>query len=119
MQEPINSHRGFDVLSESKKKSLGESVADVCEEAAKDSLRAIEAMLSSKPSQAALHRHFPSLSAEECAYDSFRCALSKEILINGRLYVTSKHFCFHSNILGIEKKVLLNGRSLTEFIFDI
>eukprot|EP00118_Oscarella_pearsei_P003398 m.14156 g.14156 ORF g.14156 m.14156 type:complete len:421 (+) comp25569_c0_seq4:214-1476(+) len=108
MQEPINSHRGFDVLSESKKKSLGESVADVCEEAAKDSLRAIEAMLSSKPSQAALHRHFPSLSAEECAYDSFRCALSKEILINGRLYVTSKHFCFHSNILGIEKKFAID-----------
>ncbi|XP_065836556.1 protein Aster-C-like isoform X2 [Oscarella lobularis] len=65
-------------------------------------------MLNRKPSSETLLRHFPALPDGEDVFDSFGCALKKEILISGRLYVTPRYFCFHANILGIEKKVTID-----------
>jgi len=30
----------------------------------------------------------------------YGCALSKDILVQGRLYVSENHICFHANIFG-------------------
>lgn len=46
------------------------------------------------------HRLFRSLSPNDYLLDDFSCALSKEILVQGRMYVSEHNICFNSNILG-------------------
>jgi len=46
------------------------------------------------------HKLFKSIPPEERLLDDFSCALSREILLQGRLYVTEKNICFNSNLLG-------------------
>ncbi|KAA8911705.1 hypothetical protein TRICI_003720 [Trichomonascus ciferrii] len=46
------------------------------------------------------HRLFRSVTTDDYLLDDFSCALSREILIHGRLYVSERHICFNSNILG-------------------
>jgi VAD1 Analog of StAR-related lipid transfer domain/GRAM domain len=46
------------------------------------------------------HRLFRSVMPDDYLLDDFSCALSREILIQGRLYVSERHVCFNSNILG-------------------
>jgi len=46
------------------------------------------------------HTTFKELPETEIPIDSFSCALHKEILIHGRLYVSQNYFAFHSNIFG-------------------
>uniref|UniRef100_A0A060T469 ARAD1C39204p n=1 Tax=Blastobotrys adeninivorans TaxID=409370 RepID=A0A060T469_BLAAD len=46
------------------------------------------------------HRLFRSIPGDDYLLDDFSCALSREILIQGRLYVSERHLCFNSNILG-------------------
>ncbi|ANB11860.1 Ysp2p [Sugiyamaella lignohabitans] len=46
------------------------------------------------------HRLFKSVQPDDYLLDDFNCALSKEILIQGKMYVSERHVCFNSNILG-------------------
>lgn len=46
------------------------------------------------------HQTFRSLDLTDRFLDDFACALSREILLQGRLYVTERHVCFNSNLLG-------------------
>lgn len=46
------------------------------------------------------HRLFRSLPSNDYLLDDFSCALSKDILIQGRMYVSEHNICFNSNILG-------------------
>lgn len=46
------------------------------------------------------HRTFRSIEQDDYLLDDFSCALSKEILVHGRMYVSERHVCFNSNILG-------------------
>lgn len=46
------------------------------------------------------HKLFRSLPENDVLIDDFSCALSREILIQGRLYVSTNNICFNSNILG-------------------
>lgn len=34
------------------------------------------------------------------SYVDYGCALQREILIQGRLYISENHICFHANIFG-------------------
>ncbi|KAH3674353.1 hypothetical protein WICMUC_003379 [Wickerhamomyces mucosus] len=47
-----------------------------------------------------LHNIFKNLSKNERLIDDFGCAYQKDILIQGRLYLTDRHILFKSNILG-------------------
>ena len=38
-------------------------------------------------------------------FSAFSCALSREILLQGRMYVSQGWFCFYSNIFGWENQV--------------
>ncbi len=44
-----------------------------------------------------LHTHFQRVG--------YSCARQKDILVQGRMYLTANWFCFYSNILGWETKV--------------
>ena len=56
-------------------------------------------------------KFFGLLDGETCL-ESYACAISMKILIQGRLYVTNKRLCFHSyfndkTIFGKETKILI------------
>ncbi|WFD22397.1 hypothetical protein MEQU1_001067 [Malassezia equina] len=46
------------------------------------------------------HALFPSVPEDDYLIESYSCAVSRDLLIQGRLYVSESHLCFHSNILG-------------------
>lgn len=36
----------------------------------------------------------------------YSCAIQRNMLLQGRMYVTDRFICFYSNLFGFEKKVL-------------
>ncbi|TFY58999.1 hypothetical protein EVJ58_g6057 [Rhodofomes roseus] len=46
------------------------------------------------------HELFPSVPEGDYLIEDYGCALQREILIQGRLYVSENHICFHANIFG-------------------
>ncbi|KAH8836166.1 hypothetical protein DL96DRAFT_110451 [Flagelloscypha sp. PMI_526] len=46
------------------------------------------------------HKIFPSVPEGDYLIDDYGCALQRDILIQGRLYVSENHVCFHANIFG-------------------
>ena len=46
------------------------------------------------------HAFFPSIPEDDYLIESYACAVSRDLLIQGRLYVSEAHLAFHSNILG-------------------
>ncbi|KAL9600700.1 MAG: hypothetical protein Q9219_003030 [cf. Caloplaca sp. 3 TL-2023] len=46
------------------------------------------------------HSTFKSVPEDDYLIEDYSCALQKEILLAGRLYVSEGHICFFSNILG-------------------
>lgn len=46
------------------------------------------------------HQLFKSIDLTDRLLDDFACALSREILLQGRIYVSENNICFNSNLLG-------------------
>ncbi|RIA84039.1 hypothetical protein C1645_785068 [Glomus cerebriforme] len=46
------------------------------------------------------HALFRSVPEEDFLINDYGCALQKEILVQGRLYVSANHVCFNANIFG-------------------
>ncbi|OSD01214.1 hypothetical protein PYCCODRAFT_1370012 [Trametes coccinea BRFM310] len=46
------------------------------------------------------HELFPTVPEGDYLIDDYGCALQREILIQGRLYISENHVCFHANIFG-------------------
>ena len=46
------------------------------------------------------HALFPTVPDGDYLIDDYGCALQREILIQGRLYISENHICFHANIFG-------------------
>ncbi|KAJ3361335.1 hypothetical protein GGF31_002262 [Allomyces arbusculus] len=57
-------------------------------------------LVAKQSKNAAFHALFKHLPPDEYLIEDFACALQKEILVQGRLYLTTKHLCFHSVIFG-------------------
>lgn len=53
-----------------------------------------------KPRNRAFHQQFRSVPEDDFLIEDYSCALQKEILLAGRLYISEGHICFSSNILG-------------------
>lgn len=47
-----------------------------------------------------LHKIFKSIPLDDRLLDDFSCALSREFLFQGRVYITESNICFNSNLLG-------------------
>ncbi|PKI85798.1 hypothetical protein MVES1_000302 [Malassezia vespertilionis] len=56
--------------------------------------------VASSKRNADFHHIFPSVPEDDFLIESHGCAMSKDLLIQGRLYVSEGHVCFHSNIFG-------------------
>ncbi|KAI7887724.1 GRAM domain-containing protein [Mucor mucedo] len=46
------------------------------------------------------HALFRSVPEDDCLIEDFGCALQKEILLQGRIYVSENYLCFNANIFG-------------------
>lgn len=53
------------------------------------------------------HTLFSSISKDDKLIDDFSCALSRDFLYQGRLYISERSLCFNSNILGWVSKDIL------------
>ncbi|KAM4810427.1 GRAM domain-containing protein 2A-like [Rhinophrynus dorsalis] len=53
------------------------------------------------------HKIFRDVTEDEELQDSFTCALQREVLYQGRLYISSNHLGFYCNMLRKEIKVLI------------
>ncbi|KAG6895191.1 hypothetical protein C0992_002686 [Termitomyces sp. T32_za158] len=56
--------------------------------------------VASNKRNADFHELFPSIPEGDYLIDDYGCALQREILIQGRLYISENHICFHANIFG-------------------
>ena len=59
------------------------------------------------------HLLFTSIPKEDRLIDDFSCALSREFLYQGRIYITETHLGFNSNILGWTSKVIIEFKDIT------
>ncbi|KAH8915757.1 hypothetical protein BT69DRAFT_850130 [Atractiella rhizophila] len=46
------------------------------------------------------HNLFKIIPPEDSLIEDYGCALQREILLQGRLYISEQHLCFHANIFG-------------------
>ena len=60
-----------------------------------------------------LHKIFKSIPLEDRLLDDFSCALSREFLFQGRIYVTNSKLCFNSNLLGWVTHLVISLRDVT------
>ncbi|KAI6133718.1 GRAM-domain-containing protein [Pisolithus croceorrhizus] len=49
---------------------------------------------------ATFHELFPNIPEGDYLIEDYGCALQREILIQGRIYISENHICFHANIFG-------------------
>jgi hypothetical protein len=56
--------------------------------------------IASKKRNRDFHTFFKSVPDDDYLIEDYSCALQREILAHGRLYVSEGHLCFSSNILG-------------------
>ncbi|CAB3365406.1 Hypothetical predicted protein [Cloeon dipterum] len=58
-------------------------------------------------------RTFKELPADERLVVDYSCALQRDILVHGRLYVSPGYLCFYANIFGWETSVTVPWRQVT------
>lgn len=56
--------------------------------------------VASKKRNRDFHQLFRSVPEDDYLIEDYSCALQRDIILAGRLYVSEGHFCFSSNILG-------------------
>ncbi|TFK42088.1 hypothetical protein BDQ12DRAFT_625018 [Crucibulum laeve] len=56
--------------------------------------------VASNKRNADFHELFPTIPEGDYLIEDYGCALQREILIQGRLYISENHICFHANIFG-------------------
>ncbi|CAH6721149.1 membrane-anchored lipid-binding protein Lam5p [[Candida] jaroonii] len=61
----------------------------------------------SKKRNKEFHQIFKKIPKDEFLIDDFSCALSKDILVQGRMYLSQNFICFKSNILGWVTNLLI------------
>ncbi|XP_075824753.1 GRAM domain-containing protein 2B isoform X1 [Microtus pennsylvanicus] len=59
------------------------------------------------------HKLFLDVPTEEPLRQSFTCALQKEILYHGKLFVSENWICFHSKVFGKDTKISIPAFSVT------
>ncbi|XP_028434896.1 GRAM domain-containing protein 2B isoform X3 [Perca flavescens] len=59
------------------------------------------------------HKIFKEISKEEQLRQSYTCALQKDILYQGRMFVSDHWICFHSKVFGKDIKIAIPVMSVT------
>jgi hypothetical protein len=61
------------------------------------------------------HQLFRTLDLTDRFLDDFSCALSKEILLQGRIYISEHYVCFNSNLLGWVTNLVIPMSDIVRF----
>ncbi|KAL0084909.1 GRAM domain-containing protein [Phycomyces blakesleeanus] len=69
---------------------------------------------SSTKSNRAFHSLFCSVPSKDHLIDVYKCAIQKEILHQGHIYVSEHHVCFRSNIFGWETTLVMAFTEITD-----
>ncbi|KAF8336291.1 uncharacterized protein EI90DRAFT_3045175 [Cantharellus anzutake] len=56
--------------------------------------------VASSKRNADFHDLFPDVPGNDYLIEDYGCALQRDILVQGRLYISENHMCFHANIFG-------------------
>ncbi|KAM9743171.1 GRAM domain-containing protein 2B isoform 2-T2 [Menidia menidia] len=59
------------------------------------------------------HKIFKEISKEEQLRQSYTCALQKDMLYQGRMFVSDHWICFHSKVFGRDTKIAIPVTSIT------
>ncbi|XP_028270503.1 GRAM domain-containing protein 2B isoform X2 [Parambassis ranga] len=59
------------------------------------------------------HKIFKEISKEEQLRQSYTCALQKDILYQGRMFISDHWICFHSKVFGKDTKIAIPVVSIT------
>ncbi|KAF4081915.1 hypothetical protein AMELA_G00145850 [Ameiurus melas] len=59
------------------------------------------------------HKLFKELSNDEILKQSYTCALQKDILYQGRLFISDNWICFHSKLFGKDTKIAIPVLAIT------
>ncbi|XP_044301992.1 GRAM domain-containing protein 2B isoform X2 [Varanus komodoensis] len=65
-------------------------------------------------SNAQFHKLFLDVPADEPLRQNFTCALQKEILYQGKLFISENWICFHSKVFGKDTKIIIPVLSVTQ-----
>ncbi|XP_057395755.1 GRAM domain-containing protein 2B isoform X3 [Balaenoptera acutorostrata] len=95
--------------------SLASEKNDCKTESKNDSKTERKKFSSSSQDKANMHFHklFLDVPTEEPLRQSFTCALQKEILYQGKLFVSENWICFHSKVFGKDTKISIPAFSVT------
>ncbi|KAM5261944.1 GRAM domain-containing protein 2B isoform 4-T5 [Hipposideros larvatus] len=95
--------------------SLASDKNDCKTESKNDSKTERKKSSSSSQYKANMHFHklFIDVPTEEPLRQSFTCALQKEILYQGKLFVSENWICFHSKVFGKDTKISIPAFSVT------
>ncbi|XP_032481345.1 GRAM domain-containing protein 2B isoform X2 [Phocoena sinus] len=95
--------------------SLASEKSDCKTESKNDSKIERKKASSSSQDKANMHFHklFLDVPTEEPLRQSFTCALQKEILYQGKLFVSENWICFHSKVFGKDTKISIPAFSVT------
>ncbi|XP_061044084.1 GRAM domain-containing protein 2B isoform X1 [Eubalaena glacialis] len=95
--------------------SLASEKNDCKTESKNDSKTERKKSSSSSQDKANMHFHklFLDVPTEEPLRQSFTCALQKEILYQGKLFVSENWICFHSKVFGKDTKISIPAFSVT------
>lgn len=58
-------------------------------------------------------KNFPGLPHNEMLIGDYSCALQKDILVHGRVYITTNYLCFYANIFRWETAVIIAWKEVT------
>lgn len=61
------------------------------------------------------HQLFRSLDLTDRLLDDFACALSREILLQGRIYISEQYVCFNSSLLGWVTHLIIRQEDIIKF----
>lgn len=64
--------------------------------------------VASKKRNRDFHQLFRSIPEDDYLIEDYSCALQREIILAGRVYVSERHICFSSNILGWVTTVIIS-----------
>ncbi|KAF7654503.1 hypothetical protein LDENG_00068770 [Lucifuga dentata] len=59
------------------------------------------------------HKLFKEVSKDEVLKQSYTCALQKDILYQGKMFVSDNWICFHSKVFGKDTKIVIPVASVT------
>ncbi|KAI8062203.1 GRAM domain-containing protein [Gongronella butleri] len=108
------SSSGFPTAYQELEKSLTTSTCTLSHDGFESTLSLPENCThSSSKDNAYFHSLFKSVPEEDHLLDWYKCALHRDILLQGHLYVSERHVCFHSNIFGWVTNLVIQYSEIT------